>query len=217
MTARRDAVPALRTAGPARRIALMLAFALALAAGGCLFQARDADNWDGTPGPPWVPPHFLGNQLGNMKRALESKPPVLTNYGRAFRTGPIVMQLDAADLADTGDTEFEDWSSTKEEQRMSGILNQAGATLTVAWTLSDSLDVSASERYYDKLGYRLTFSRGGASAVYSGTVRLTFEDDGTGSWYITSWEDERDNSGNHTWGWLRARNRVEFPLSRPSF
>jgi hypothetical protein len=194
-----------------RRAGGTLALALALAAAGCIFTPREPEKSIGPSGPTWVTPAFLGNQLGNMKRALQSNPKVLTNYGRAFRSGPIVMELDPSDLADTGDTEFQDWTSSKEEQRMSGILNQAAASLAVAWTVADSLDESSSVRYYRDLTYRLTFTKSGKTAVYSGKVDLYFEDDGTGSWFITRWVDKRDASANHTWGWLRARNRVEFP------
>jgi hypothetical protein len=195
----------------ARRAGAALALVLALAAAGCIFTTREPEGGIGPSGPAWVSPHFLGNQLGNMKRALESNPKVLTNYGRAFRSGPITMELDPSDLADTGDTEFQDWTASKEEQRMSGILNQAAATLAVAWTVGDSLDEGSSVQYYRDLTYRLTFSKSCRSVVYSGKVDLYYEDDGTGSWYITRWVDKRDGSANHTWGWLRARNRVEFP------
>jgi hypothetical protein len=195
-----------------RRARAALALAVVLAAAGCIFQPRTAEDPTGTQQVVWVVPHFLGNQLGNMKRALQSKPAVLTNYERAFRTGPLVMELDPFDQADLGDTEFQDWTAAKEGQRMSGILNQAGATLTVSWTVGDSLQGDGpSILYYKDLAYRLTFTKAGLPVVYSGKVNLYFEDNGTGSWFITRWQDQRDGSANHTWGWLRARNRVEFP------
>ena len=75
------------------------------------------------------------------------------------------------------------------------ILNQTTATLSVTWTVGDSLDESASEMYYRDLVYRLTFTKGGISVVYSGKVDLHFTDDGTGSWYISKWVDKRDGSG----------------------
>jgi len=177
--------------------------------GGCIFQPREAQDPHQTSGPIWVQPQYLGNALGNMKRSLESK--VLINYGRSFSPVSLVMELDPSDLSDLGDNLFDPWSADQEETRMSGILNQTTATLSVTWTVADSLDESSSVRYYRDLKYRLTFTRGGISVVYSGLVDLYFTDDGTGSWYITKWVDKRDASANRTWGWLRGRNQVEFP------
>lgn len=177
--------------------------------GGCIFQPREAQDPNTNTGPPWVQPQYLGNALGNMKRSLESK--VLTNYGRSFSGTSLVMELDPSDLSDLGDNPFEPWSSGQEESRMTGILNQTTATLSVTWTVGDSLDESSSVMYYRDLRYRMTFTRGGVSVVYSGLVDLYFTDDGTGSWYITKWVDKRDGSANRTWGWLRGRNQVEFP------
>jgi hypothetical protein len=96
---------------------------------------------------------------------------------------------------------------------MLGILNQAAATLSVTWTVRDSLEESSSVRYYRDLGYRLTFTLGGKSVTYSGLVDLYFEDDGGGLWFFTMWTDKRDGSSNRTWGWLRGRRRVEFPAA----
>jgi hypothetical protein len=176
---------------------------------GCIFQPRTAEQTGGT-GPAWVQPLSLGNALGNMKRSLENK--VLTNYGRSFSDAILEMVLDPTDLSDLGDNEFVPWSANQEEQRMQGILSQGTLSLSVTWTVRDSLEDSPGLRYYHNLGYRLTFSQGGRSAVYSGLVDLYFTDDGTGSWYITKWVDMRDpESANRSWGWLRGRNRVEFP------
>jgi hypothetical protein len=177
--------------------------------GGCIFQPREAQDPNTNPGLDWVQPQYLGNALGNMKRSLEGK--VLTNYERSFSEAGLVMELDPSDLSDLGENPFDPWSKTQEGARMTGILNQTTATLSVTWAVGDSLDESASEMYYRDLGYRLTFTKGGVSVVYSGKVDLHFTDDGTGSWYITKWVDKRDGSANHTWGWLRGRNQVEFP------
>lgn len=186
-----------------------LGLVLVVLAGGCIFEPREAQDPTQVSGPPWVPPLYLGNALGNMKRSLESK--VLTNYGRAFSGTSLLMELDPSDLSDLGENLFDPWSASQEEARMTGILNGTTATLSVTWTVGDSLDESSSERYYRDLRYRLTFTRSGISVVYSGMVDLYFTDDGTGSWYVTKWVDKRDGSANRTWGWLRGRNQVEFP------
>jgi hypothetical protein len=184
-----------------------LALAVGLLGAGCLFQPRE-------PGDPiiggevvWVPPATLGNALGNMKRALDNKK--LDNYGKSFSPLAFEMVLDPADEAELGQNEFTTWSAGQEEQRMSGILSSAAATLTVYWVPRDSLDLQQT-RYYEDLNYRLEFRGPSATVEYSGRVDLYFQDDGTGLWFITRWVDKRDGSSNRTWGWLRARNRVEF-------
>jgi len=186
-----------------------LGLILVALAGGCLFQPREAEDPTQVTGPIWVPPQYLGNALGNMKRSLESK--VLTNYERSFSETGLLMELDPSDLSDLGENPFDPWSKTQEGARMTGILNGTTATLGVTWTVGDSLDESSSVRYYRDLRYRLTFTKGGISVVYSGLADLYFTDDGTGSWYITRWVDKRDGTANRTWGWLRGRNQVEFP------
>jgi hypothetical protein len=175
---------------------------------GCLFQPRD--NEDPIPDTEitWVTPNALGSALGNMERALEGKS--LGNYGRSFSAEEFAMVLDPADEAELGQNEFETWSATLEEQRMAGILAATTATLTVFWVPQDSLQESADVRWYDDLNYRLSFSGPQGTVDYSGIVDLYFRDDGTGQWYIIRWEDRRDGSTNRTWGWLRARNQVEF-------
>ncbi|MBM3316310.1 MAG: hypothetical protein FJY75_00515 [Candidatus Eisenbacteria bacterium] len=181
---------------------------LLLAAAGCLFQPRTPEKPGDGPQIVWVPPVTLGNALGNMKRALESKQ--FFNYGRSFDAGGFEMVLDQGDEAELGQNEFEEWSASAEEQRMAGILASTAATVTVHWAPRDSIQESADVRWYDDLSYRLSF-RGPLGAVeYSGLVDLYFRDDGTGQWYIIRWEDRRDGSSNRTWGWLRARNAVEF-------
>ncbi len=187
--------------------------ALALLVGslaGCIFSTREPESSGGGSGVEWVSPQTLGSALGNMKRALDAKEVI--NYGRSFSGAHLEMVLDPADLGELGDaaSEFESWSAQLEEQRMLGILNATLATLTVAWTVQDSLDESASIRYYKDLGYRLTFVQTPRTVVYSGKADVYFEDDGTGQWFIIKWVDKRDGSSNRTWGWLRARNAVEF-------
>jgi hypothetical protein len=195
---------------PARgRRAGALGLILVALAAGCILQPREAEDPNSNSGPVWVQPVYLGNALGNMERSLESK--VLTNYGRSFSSVIFVLELDPTDLADLGENRFDPWSAAQEEQLMTGILNQTPATLSVTWTVGDSLEESSSVRYYRDLRYRLTFFQAGISVVYSGLVDLYFTDDGTGSWYVTRWVDKRDGSANPTWGWLRGRNQVEFP------
>jgi hypothetical protein len=183
---------------------LVLAMALL---GGCLFQPRDSKRGEDTPQIAWVPPVALGNALGNMERALESKR--LDNYERSFSEAHFSMELDPADEAELGQNEFESWSASLEGQRMAGILGSTAGTVAVHWVLGDSLDLQPL-RYYEDLGYRLVFTGTSGSAEYSGRVDLYFEDDGSGQWYITRWVDKRDGSTNRTWGWLRAQNVVEF-------
>jgi hypothetical protein len=184
-----------------------LALVVGLCGAGCLFQPRESQ----APKPggevTWVPPATLGNALGNMKRALDNKQ--LINYGKSFSPQTFEMVLDPADEAELGQNEFATWSASQEEQRMSGILSSAAATLTVHWVPRDSLDLQQT-RYYEDLNYRLEFRSPGGTVEYSGRVDLYFQDDGTGQWFITRWVDKRDGSSNRTWGWLRARNRVEF-------
>lgn len=184
-----------------------LALAVVLLGAGCLFQPREPEPPTPTNEVVWVQPAALGNALGNMKRALDNKQ--LINYGRSFSPVSFEMVLDPADEAELGQNEFATWSASQEEQRMSGILSSTPATLTVYWVPRDSLDLQQT-RYYEDLNYRLEFRGPSGMAEYSGRVDLYFQDDGTGQWFITRWVDKRDGSSNRTWGWLRARNRVEF-------
>lgn len=193
---------------PSASRALIGGLALLLVAG-CLFEPREPEKpGNGGTEIVWVPPITLGNALGNIKRALEAKQTI--NYGRAFSQAEFIHVLDQADEAELGQNEFEDWSATQEEQRMAGILSSTTATLTVFWVPQDSIQESADVRWYDDLNYRLSFRGPAGTVEYSGIVDLYFEDDGTGQWYISRWEDRRDGSSNRTWGWLRARNAVEF-------
>jgi hypothetical protein len=202
-------LPGYRRPGPAAAARGGLAFLLVLLLAGCLLSTRDGEE-PGENGDVyvWVPPVTLGNALGNMARSLEAG--VLTNYGNSFSDDGLEMELDPADLAELGQNEFDEWSAAQEEERMAGILNSTEATLEVFWVPEDSIDQSASVRYYEDLAYRLEFSEPTRAVTYSGKVDLWFEDDGTGEWYITKWIDKRDGSPNRTWGWLRARNQVEF-------
>ncbi|MCK4305500.1 MAG: hypothetical protein KAY24_14785 [Candidatus Eisenbacteria sp.] len=183
------------------------------ALGGCLFTPRDPeDPGNGGTGVVWVDPEVLYDALGNMERALEAK--ALTNYGASFASGLLEMVLDPGDEADLGEDQFPDWTKDKEEERMRGILTSTDATLDVEWFftpgVSDSIDESASERYYKDLGYRLTFEEGSKTSVYSGFADLWFQDDGTGLWYVSKWIDKRDDTGNLTWGWLRVQKVVTW-------
>jgi hypothetical protein len=187
--------------------AAALTLAVLLLGAGCLFQPRTPENPKPGHEVTWVQPAMLGNALGNMKRALDNKQ--LTNYGKSFSPVSFEMVLDPADEAELGQNEFATWSASQEEQRMSGILSSTTATLTVYWVPRDSLDLQET-RYYEDLNYRLEFRGVSGTVEYSGRVDLYFQDDGTGQWYITRWVDKRDGSNNRTWGWLRARNRVEF-------
>lgn len=202
-----------------RPLALLALCGLTLAATfqtGCLFDPREAgDPGTGGEGVRWVDPTTLGDALGNMERALEAKQ--LSNYGRSFNEGgPFELVFDVTDEAELGDLSlFENWTGEKEEQRMDGIIDAAGEAteVDVEWLFTaetDSIDESVSQRYYKDLGYSLTFTRSGAEATYSGSVDLWFEDNGSGLWYISRWVDKRTHPTNNTWGWLRARNTVEF-------
>jgi hypothetical protein len=178
---------------------------------GCLLDTREPEGRDNDPGIDWITPETMGDGLKNMENALEAKK--LTNYGRSFSEFGLEMTLDPAHESELGGNPFADWTKEQEEQRMNGILNSAraaAATLTVQWALSDSVDEGSSNRYYEDLGYRLTFTKGDSVADYSGKVQLWFEDDGTGQWYVFRWIDKRDASGRRSWGWLRASNRIEF-------
>jgi hypothetical protein len=187
--------------------AAALTLAVLLLGAGCLFQPRVPEDPRQTPEVTWVPPAALGNALGNMQRALDNKQ--LINYGKSFSPVSFELILDPADEAELGQNEFATWSASQEEQRMSGILSSTTATLAVYWVPRDSLDLQET-RYYEDLNYRLEFRGASGTVEYSGRVDLYFQDDGTGQWYITRWVDKRDGSNNRTWGWLRARNRVEF-------
>lgn len=195
------------------RLAILALSCLGLA-GGCLFTPREPeDPGGGVALPDWVDPTALGDALGNMKRALEAKS--LTNYGRSFNEGQeFELVFDITDEGELGDlSNFESWSGSQEEQRMDGIIAAAQADVEVEWVFTaetDSIDESVSERYYKDLGYNLTFSKTGASVTYSGSVDLWFADNGSGLWYISRWIDKRSHATNMTWGWLRAKNQVEF-------
>ena len=187
-----------------------LAILTALAAGGCLFDTREAEDPEQEGEEvPWKDPQDLADALENMKLSLEAQ--VLTNYGRSFSEDRLVMVLDEGDLAELGENPLEPWSKEDEELRMSGILVAANASLAVEWGPAEPIAHSASESYYEDLTYRLIFEKQEQTVVYSGLVDLWFEDDGTGLYFITMWIDKQDASGNRTWGWLRARNKVEFP------
>ncbi len=199
---------ALGTRGRARRVALGALLLVLCLPAACLLSTREDEGGGGDTGLVWVPPNAMGNALGNMKRSLQLKN--LTNYGRSFSGQHFELVLAEADVSELGQNEFLEWSATEEEQRMSGILGSTEAALTVYWSARDSVDESASVRYYRDLTYRLEFREPTRSATYSGKVDLWFEDDGTGLWFITKWVDKRDGSPNRTWGWLRARNQVEY-------
>ena len=188
------------------RAALVLLLSLVPVA--CLLSTRDDEGGETGPSLKWLDPVHLGNALGNMRRSLEGKD--LTNYGKSFSSEHFELVLDEADVSELGQNEFEEWSATQEEQRMSGILGSSEATLTVYWSARDSVDETATVRYYRDLTYRLEFHEATRSATYSGKADLWFEDNGAGLWFITKWVDKRDGSPYHTWGWLRARNQVEF-------
>lgn len=195
------------------RLAVLALLCLGFA-GGCLFTPREPeDPGGGVALPDWVDPTTLGDALGNMERALEAKS--LTNYGQSFNEGgEFELIFDITDEGELGDLSiFESWSGEQEEQRMDGIVAAAAADVEVEWVFTaetDSIDESVSERYYKDLGYNLTFSKGGASATYSGSVDMWFEDNGSGLWFISRWIDKRSHATNMTWGWLRAKNTVEF-------
>lgn len=204
----RGARRSLRARRVCRKLAAVAAF---LTLGGCLLETRNPGEPEAPSVCNWITPEALGNGLSNMTCSLEAK--VLTNYERTFSEESLEMTLDPADEGELGGNPMNPWTAAQEAQRMSGILNSAraaAAELTVQWTLSDSVDEGQSQRYYDDLGYRLTFAKGDSVADYSGKVQMWFEDDGTGQWFIVKWIDKRDGSGRRTWGWLRASNRVEF-------
>ena len=202
-------MPAYRRPSTSRLIGALLLLAAGGLIGGCLLSTRDDEGGGETPPPTiWVPPVALGNALGNIQRSLENG--VLTNYGNSFNENQFELELDPADISELGQNEFESWSAVQEEQRMTGILGGSPAELKVFWVPADSLEESANVRYYRDLAYRLEFTEPTRSVTYSGLVDLWFEDDGTGEWYIIRWVDKRDGSPNRTWGWLRARNQVEF-------
>jgi len=191
-------------------LAAVAGLALLVLPWGCLLSTREDEGAGGTEGAVWRDPSSLGIALGNMKRALEATPKNMTNYGRSFSGAHFEMVLDEADRSELGHDDFETWDASLEEQRMNGILNATEATLKVYWTARDSVDISPTVQYYKDLSYRLEFREASRSVNYSGKVDLYFEDNGAGLWYITRWVDKRDGSPNRTWGWLRARNQVEF-------
>jgi len=180
---------------------------------GCLLQTRPDE------GPPggnpndqanWAQPVALGIALGNIKRALEAQQRNLTNYGNSFSDTGFELIIDPADESELGGNPFTEWSATLEEQRMTGILSSVSAKITLTWTPRDSIDYSSSVRYYQDLVYRLKFEESTRSVTYSGKADVWFTDDGQGQYFITKWVDKRDGSPNRTWGWLRARNQLEF-------
>ena len=177
---------------------------------GCgLFQTREPSPGDDENKVQWIPPEAMYIALGNMKRSLEAK--VLTNYGLSFSDVILEMIMDPADEGALGDNPFEVWSAREEEQRMRGILMATDASLVVTWTVGDSIQETPSDHYYEDLEYRLEFDLDGQLAIYTGLVDLWFHDSGDGLWHATRWIDKRDGSANHTWCWLRAVNKVEFP------
>ena len=192
------------------RILFLGLILLALPASGCFLQPREHEPPEDKDLVVWVDPVMLGNALGNMKRSLESESKDLTNYGRSLSEEVFELILDPGDEAELGGSEFEEWDSIQEGQRMEGILTSTPASLSVFWVPADSLDQGEDVRYYEDLHYRLAFVDGTSSVEYSGRADIYFQDDGTGLWYITKWVDKRDGSSNRTWGWLHARNMVEF-------
>ncbi len=214
----RERLPRVPRAGLPRTLifaALTAAAGLWIGAG-CLFDPRPAgDPGDDSVSVVWVDPTTLGDALGNMRRALEAK--ALSNYGRSFNEGgPFDLVFDVSDEGELGDlSQFATWTGLDEELRMDGIIEAAGenTVVEVEWVFAaetDSVDESVSERYYKDLGYNLTFTKGGAQVTYSGSVDLWFEDNGSGLWYISRWIDKRTHPTHNTWGWLRAKNTVEF-------
>ncbi len=143
-----------------------------------------------------------------MTIALEAQ--ILINYGRSFSEHIFEIVMDPADEDELGENPFSVWTAVQEEQRMSGILDATEASLTVEWTVRDSLDDLTGLRSYEDLGYLLRFEKPGSTVEYSGNVDLWFDEDETGQWFIVKWIDKRDNSGRRTWCWLRAANRIGF-------
>jgi hypothetical protein len=185
---------------------------LVAAAGGCLFDTRDPEPPDTGEQVRWENPEVKFLALGNMERALEAKE--LDNYERSFAAAVEMKLSDEDEQFYNSEEEFPAWSGRKEAERMQLILDGTDATLDVRWYFTpdqpDSVAESATVEYYKDLGYEMTFTQGSQSVVYSGLVDLWFEDDGQGFWYVTKWIDKKDDTANQTWGWLRAKQEVEF-------
>lgn len=192
---------------PSAALALAAAVA-AVAAGGCLFDPREAEQPEAPPPVPWVQPTAPEIALTNIENGMENK--YLPHYENSFYELELAMEMDPAEYSSAGvnDNPFVDWSRTQEGDRMGQVFFSMGeeTELDVIWGDTEG---KWRDEYYEDLDYTLVFTEDAKEIVYSGRVNLYFVQEG-GLYHIWKWIDEQDTQDTHTWCYLRHVQKWDY-------
>ncbi len=180
---------------------------LVISGSACLFSPRETGHGGG--GGIYIPQTEPEIGLTNIKAGLEIYE--MSTYGRAFAEDQIKMEFAEIGVGDP--SLFDNWNNTQEEALMTSILVGNSSTVEIHW--QDPIPPLAvqevDEKYYEDLEYRVVVTNSGAERVFEGKVDLWFKEQSDGLWLINKWIDkEADTSINHTWGWLRLKNTIEW-------
>ena len=193
------------------RARLLLAGILGVIAGCGLFSPRDPRPGGGA-GATCLTPNSPSDVVSN----------ILTSYGSlqgvtcyaSMLDSSFTFHPDAADSIEAGtDTVYAHWTRDI-ENRVTGAISQ-NATFhlvvfdsTYATTVISPGPPRTEVRFY---AYHLVIHASQSpDTLYQGRANITFTQGSDTQWHITNWQDQRDTSGNRTWGYLRRIYRVGF-------
>jgi hypothetical protein len=187
---------------------------VAAAAGGCLFQPREA----GPPGekPPVRRIQFTDPEsvLTQVEITLEAK--YVPFYQDCFFEQEVLMEMDPGEAGGLSISlpAFPDWTRQAEAGRMRDVLSSMGTDrqLDVIW--GDTEGKWRTGDYYEGLEYTLVFTQGVEAVTYEGRVDLYYKQVG-GLYYIWRWVDTQQTQDFHTWCYLRYYGEWNHAGSQP--
>jgi len=194
--------------GPAPRLRLPAALALAALAAGCgLFEPRDVEPPDDTAGPEGRPPLTPGDVVHNLREAVQAADVELYRAalaGSGWR-GEFRFVADPALAAGWGrEEELDAWRNLTDQLELAG-----GEAPRLTLSAADSTLFGDSASYSADYFLRLDPAREPLPAQWAGRLRFTLgRHPDTGDWAIHRWEDWSSDS---LAGWTRLKQEFLQP------